>query len=237
MEWQDEGTVLSVRTHGENNAIVEAFTPGHGRHAGVVRGGSSRKLTPVLQPGAQVQLSWRARLEAHLGAFTVEPLRSRSTVMNDRLALKGLNAVTGLLSFVLPERAAYPKLYEQTQTVLDLLGNTHWPLAYVQWELAVLEEMGFGLDLTQCAVTGATEGLAYVSPKTGRAVSEAGAGEWADRLLPLPPCLLGEVPQTNLELRAALSTTGFFFENKLRAALGERPLPPARGRLLEALRP
>ncbi|MBT0959230.1 DNA repair protein RecO [Alphaproteobacteria bacterium KMM 3653] len=237
MDWQDEGTILTTRTHGENAAIIEVFTATHGRHAGVVRGGASRRMTPILQPGSKVQVAWRARLEAHLGAYTVEPLQSRSAnVMSDRRALAGLNAVTALLAFALPERAAYPALYAQSELVLDLLGTSdHWPLAYVRWELALLEEMGFGLDLTACAVTGGNDTLAYVSPRTGRAVSASAAGEWADRLLPLPGPLMGEVPLAPQEITEALRTTGHFLENRLRSALGDRPLPPARARLISAL--
>jgi recombinational DNA repair protein (RecF pathway) len=160
IEWRDEGAVLAVRPHGENAAIVEVFTAAHGRHAGVVRGGTGRRMAPVLQPGTQVEVVWRARLADHLGAFTVEPLRSRAAlVMSDRLALAGLNAVAALLAQVLPEREAHPGLYAQTVQVLDLLGQEEvWPLAYLRWEMALLEEMGFGLDLSVCAATGGAGG-------------------------------------------------------------------------------
>ena len=234
MEWRGTGILLNVRRHGESSAIIEVFTPERGRHAGVVRGGTSRKIAPSLQPGAQLDVAWRARLEDHIGSFTVEPVRSRAAlVMGNRLALAGLNAVTGLLSFCLPERAPYPALYQRTEQLLDLLGQDDvWPLAYLRWELALLEEMGFGLDLTSCAVTGATEGLIYVSPKSGRAVSAAGAGEWADRLLPLPPVLRGEGEAPDAEVVQALRTTGSFLEDHLAPALGTRPLPEARARFV-----
>jgi DNA repair protein RecO (recombination protein O) len=167
----------------------------------------------------------------------VEPLRSRAAFfLGDRLALAGLNAVTGLLVFALPEREACPELYAGTVTLLDLMGQTEaWPLAYLRWELALLEELGFGLDLTSCAATGATEGLVHVSPRTGRAVSAAGAGVWADRLLPLPPVLRGEGCASDAEIVEALGTTGFFLERRLAPALGDRPIPEARGRLVAAL--
>ncbi|MBM7066074.1 DNA repair protein RecO [Actibacterium sp. 188UL27-1] len=236
MEWRDEGVLLSVRRHGESAAIIDVFTVEHGRHAGVVRGGGSRKMHPVLQPGAQLQVEWRARLEDHLGVYSVEPLRSRSAaVMADRAALAGLNAISALLGFALPERASYPALYAQTQTVLDLLGHSElWPLAYLRWELALLEEMGFGLDLGQCAATGAVDDLRYVSPRTGRAVSAAGAGVWADRLLPLPACLLGGLPAPG-EIAQGLVTTGHFLEHHVRPSLGDKPLPQARTRLVKIL--
>ena len=235
MDWRDQGILLAVRRHGETSAIIEVFTQEHGRHAGVVRGGTSRKIAPILQPGAQLDVSWRARLEDHIGSFTVEPLRSRAAAaMSGRMALAGLNAVTALLSFCLPEREPHPNLYRQSERLLDLLGQDEiWPLAYLRWELGLLEELGFGLDLSACAVTGATEDLAYVSPRTGRAVSSAAAGDWADRLLPLPPCLRGQGPAPDAEIAEALRTTGFFMENRLAPSLGNRPLPEARGRFVD----
>jgi DNA repair protein RecO (recombination protein O) len=235
--WRDEGAVLAVRPHAENAAIVEVFTAGHGRHAGVVRGGTGRRLAPVLQPGTQVEVTWQARLADHLGAFTVEPLRSRAAlVMDDRLALAGLNAVAALLVQVLPERQAQPALYERTVQVLDLLGQGEvWPLAYLRWEMALLDEMGFGLDLSACGATGVREDLAYVSPRTGRAVSRGAAGIWADRLLPLPPVMIGQGEATGPDIAAALAVTGHFVEKRLFAALGGGAVPVARARLVEAI--
>ena len=235
MEWRDQGILLSARRHGETSAIIEVFTPAQGRHAGIVRGGTSRKIAPSLQPGAQLDVAWRARLEDHIGAFTVEPLRSRAAVaMQDRLALAGLNAVTALLAFCLPEREPHPALYQRTEALLDMLGQGDvWPLAYLKWELRLLEEMGYALDLEACAVTGATEGLIYVSPKTGRAVSAKGAGEWADRLLPLPPVLRGGAGN-DAEVAQGLRTTGHFLTVHLARDLGGKPLPEARARFVDA---
>ncbi len=238
IEWRDEGAILAVRLHGETSVIAEVFTSLHGRHAGVIRGGISRKLSPTLQPGAQIALTWKARLEEHLGTFTVEPLRSRAAVaMADRMALAGLNAVTALLTATLPERESHPPLYARTQALLDLLGRHDvWPLAYLQWELALLDEMGFGLDLARCAVTGRSEDLIYVSPRTGRAVSAGAAGDWADRMLPLPPVLRGQGDKSTPEICAALETTGHFLAHRLIHPLTDRPLPAARARLIEAFR-
>ncbi len=235
MEWRDQGILLSARRHGETSAIIEVFTPEQGRHAGIVRGGTSRKIAPSLQPGAQLDLAWRARLEDHIGAFTVEPLRSRAAVaMQDRLALAGLNAVTALLSFCLPEREPHPALYRRTETLLDMLGQGDvWPLAYLKWELRLLEEMGYALDLESCAVTGVSEDLIYVSPKSGRAVSAKGAGEWADRLLPLPAVLRGGAG-SDAEIAQGLVTTGHFLTAHLARDLGGKPLPEARARFIDA---
>ena len=167
MEWRDHGILLTVRRHGETSAIIEVYTQSHGRHAGVVRGGTGRKIAPILQPGAQLDVTWRARLEDHVGSYVVEPIRSRTSAIGDRLALAGLNAVTGLLTFCLPEREAHVALYQHSEQLLDLLDQTDvWPLAYLKWELALLEEMGFGLDLSRCAVTGSEDDLKFVSPRT-----------------------------------------------------------------------
>ena len=236
MEWRDQGFVLSTRKHGETSVILEVFSEAHGRHAGVVRGGISRKMTPILQPGGQLDLTWRARLSDHIGSFSVEPLRARTAALSDRFALAGLNAVTALLAFCLPEREPHTALYLQSAQLLDLLGqNELWPLAYLRWEMALLTDLGYGLDLSACAVTGATEGLSFVSPKTGRAVSHAGAGQWADRLLPLPSVMLGHGEATDAEVLQALGTTGYFLAEKLAPALGNKPLPEARARFLDRL--
>lgn len=235
MEWRDQGILLSTRRHGETAAIIEVFTADHGRHAGIVRGGTGRKIGPILQAGAQLDLTWRARLEDHIGTFRVEPLRSRASLaMSGRLSLAGLNAVTAVLGFCLPERAPYPQLYTRSEQLLDLLGQDEvWPLAYLGWERAVLEDMGFGLDLETCAVTGAREGLAFVSPKTGRAVTREGAGDWVDRMLPLPPCLRGADPASDEDILAGLRTTGHFLDAHLAPSLGNRPLPDARARFVD----
>ncbi|ARE82817.1 DNA repair protein RecO [Roseovarius mucosus] len=232
MDWRDQGILLNSRRHGESSVIIEVFTPERGRHAGVVRGGASRKMAPVLQPGAQLDLEWRARLEDHIGTFRVEPLKSRAWTMGDRMALAGLNAVCALLLFVLPEREAHAELYRKTLILLDILDQPEiWTLAYLNWEMALLEEMGFGLDLRRCAVLGEkANDLSYISPKTGRAVSRAGAGEWANRLLPLPPCLMGHGPAPDAEILQGFEVTGHFLNNHLAPQLGNRALPEARAR-------
>ncbi len=237
ISWEDEGAVLRVRPHAETAAIVEIFTLAHGRHAGVVRGGISRKIAPSLQPGTQVAAVWKARLDDHLGAFTVEPIRSRAAnAMTDRLALSGLNAVCGLLSLVLPDREPHPRLYHSTLQLLDLLGQGDvWPLAYLRWEQDLLGDLGFALDLSACAVRGVNEDLAFVSPRSGRAVSREAAGDWASRLLPLPPVLAGKGDATAQDIVTALGTTGYFIEHRLLRSLGGAPMPAARARLLDAI--
>ncbi len=235
MEWRDQGILISSRLHGETSAIVQVFTAAHGRHAGVVRGGTSRKLAAVLQPGTQVQVTWSARLDTHIGTYTVEPLQSRAAILNDRLALAALNSIAALLHLALAERDPHPALWHKTTALLDLLLTSDWQPAYLRWELDLLEELGYGLDLNTCAVTGSREDLAYVSPRSGRAVSRAGAGDYAARLLPLPPSLLGQGPVMGDELAQGLALTGHFLNRGLQAVLGDQPLPQARGRLLDLL--
>ncbi|MES2542221.1 MAG: DNA repair protein RecO [Pseudomonadota bacterium] len=235
MDWRDDGILLSMRPHGETSAIIEVMTAAHGRHSGVVRGGASRKMAASLQPGTGLKLEWRARLDEHIGSFTVEPVKSRAHLLGDRLALAGLLAVCALLHEALPERESHPALWRKSLALMDVLGDEGWPAAYVRWELCLLEEIGFGLDLSACAVSGATEGLAYVSPKTGRAVTAKGAGEWADRLLPLPDGLDGEGPLSPQAVVTGLRLTGYFLDRELRPVLHERPLPEARSRLVDLL--
>ncbi|MGY6409957.1 MAG: DNA repair protein RecO [Alkalilacustris sp.] len=236
MEWRAPGLLIAVRRHGETAAIAEVFTEAQGRHLGLVPGGAGRRMAPHLQPGAELDVTWRARLEGQLGTFAVEPVRNRAAaVMGDRRALAGLAAVCALLARVLPERAPYPRLWAASKVLLDALETVpDWPAAYLRWELGLLEELGYGLDLSRCAVTGARAGLAYVSPRTGRAVTAAAAGDWADRLLPLPACLRGITPARGAELQAALALTGHFLERHFAPEDGP-PLPPARARLVAAL--
>ncbi len=236
MDWQDEGMLISVRQHGESAAIIEVFTAAHGRHAGVVRGGASRKMAAMLQPGSQLAVSWSARLAEHIGVFVAEPVRLRAGLMGDRLALSGLNAICAMLHLALPEREAHPGLWRATMALLDALErDADWPVLYLRWELALLEELGFGLDLGRCAVTGVREGLVYISPKTGRAVSVAGAGEWAARLLPLPEVLLGQGPAMGHDLAEGFAVTGHFLAKGLEPVLKDRQLPVARQRLIDLL--
>jgi DNA repair protein RecO (recombination protein O) len=235
MDWRDEGLLLAMRPHGETSAIIEVLTAAHGRHAGVVRGGASRKMAATLQPGTGLALEWRARLEDHLGSFTVEPLRSRAHLLGDRLALAGLTSACALLRAALPEREPHPGLWPVTRDLFDALGQEGWTSAYLRWELRLLDELGFGLDLTVCAVTGTAEGLAFVSPRTGRAVTRAAAGDWADRLLPLPEGLTGEGPLAPQAVAAGLALTGFFLDRGLRPVLQDKPLPEARSRLVDLL--
>lgn len=241
MEWRDEGFVLTARRHGESSAVLEVFTAAHGRHAGVVRGGASRRMAPLLQPGARLALVWSARLEEQLGAFRVDPIESRTAVLlGDGAALAALSSMAALVSAALPERDAHPRLYVESLAVIDSLATApDWPARYAAWELALLAELGFGLDLACCAVTGAIEDLLWVSPRSGRAVSRSAGTPWADRLLPLPGFLReGWPPDAAPEAASvaeALALTGHFLEARLAPGLPRGTLPAARGRAVAAL--
>ena len=239
MDWRDEGILLTARRHGESAAIVEIFTALHGRHAGVVRGGGSRRMAPLLQPGNRLAVEWSARLEEHLGNFRIDPIASHgAAVMADGPALATLASMLALVAATLPERDAHPELYARSLDLLDALGTaSDWPALYATWELALLAELGFGLDLAACAVTGGTQELVWVSPRTGRAVSRSAGAPWADRLLALPAFLrgVGDPVAALPEIEAALVLTGHFLDARVAPGLARGTLPPARARAVAAI--
>ena len=213
MEWRDEGIILGTRRHGETSLIVEAMTREHGRHLGLVRGGRSRKQRPVLQPGNRVELTWRARLDEHLGAFQVEPiLLNAARWFDSAAAVYGLQTIAAHLR-LLPERDPHAELFEILALLIDHLDGSAAAELVVRFELRLLDELGFGLDLAACAATGAREDLAYVSPRSGRAVSRAAGQPWRDRMLPLPPFLIaaGLTRADPRQVDEAFRLTAFFF--------------------------
>jgi DNA repair protein RecO (recombination protein O) len=236
MLWQDEGIILAVRRHGESAAVVSVFTAGHGRHAGLVRGGASRRARPVQQIGNRVQATWRARLAEQLGSFSLELARPVAALLLDRPdRLAGLCAACALLEAGLPERDPHPNLYSSLGELIDaLLQDGAWCERYVRFELELLAELGFGLDLGRCAVTGGSADLAFVSPRSGRAVSRAAAGAYVERLLPLPAFLVGGGPADAAQLRAGLQLTGAFLRRHL-FEVHDRAAPRARQLLLDRL--
>jgi DNA repair protein RecO (recombination protein O) len=190
MEWTDEGIVLGVRRHGESSAIVELLTRSHGRHLGLVRGGAGTRMRPLLQPGNSVTAVWRARLDEHLGYYAIEGTRLRAATMF--ASPHAVYGVTHLASLVrlLPERDPHGDIYDMVEAILDDFDDAEGAGVHlVRFELAMLSELGFGLDLSACAATGSVNDLIYVSPKSGAAVSRAAGEPWRDRLLPLPPFL------------------------------------------------
>ncbi len=235
MEWRDEGIVLSVRNHGETSSIVEVFTAEHGRVLGLVKGGRSRRLRPILQSGNSIELVWRARLEEHLGMLMVEATTFRAGfIMENALRLAGLSALTSLAQ-VLPEREPHRKLYDALRIVLDALDHDDvWPALYVRWEMGLLDELGFGLDFSACAATGQGHDLTYVSPKSGKAVSREAGLPYCNKLLPLPAFLLGETGAEEDDVADGLTLTGYFLDRHVMAPR-QMALPPARGFLVNRL--
>ena len=238
MNWSDEGYVLSVRRHGEAAAIVNLLTREHGRHAGLVRGGAGRRLRGVLQPGNQVAADWRGRLAEHLGSYTVEAMRDHAAALladGDRLA--GLTAATAVTEAALPEREPHLAIHDGFAALLAALAGTpNWAAIYVRFELGLLAELGFGLDLSHCAATGSTEDLAYVSPRSARAVSREAAAPYKEKLLPLPGFLLPEAGEklVRQDILDGLKLTGYFLQSAVFAP-HNRPLPMARERLVERI--
>ena len=211
MEWTDEGIVLGTRRHGEANAILEVMTRTHGRHLGLVRGGSGSRLRPVLQPGNSVRAVWRARLDEHLGHYTVEPLRLHAAShVGASHVVYGVTHLAALCR-LLPERDPHPDVHDQLAAVLDHLEDrTAAGTWVVRFELQLLAELGFGLDLASCAATGTDNDLGYVSPKSGRAVSRDAGEEWRDRLLRLPAFVKEAAEPSPDDLADGFALTGFF---------------------------
>ena len=236
MDWQDEALVMGTRRQGETSVILEVMTAGHGRHLGVVRGGRSRKLQPVLQSGNSLIVSWRARLEEQLGTFLIEPVTLRAAhLMTSEAALQGVSHLGHLLR-LLPEREAFSGIYALALLICQrLAGEDHAAPLMAVLELALLRELGFGLDLSACALTGAREHLAFVSPRTGRAVTLSAGQPWANRLLRLPDFMartqaLGEAGVVSSdELLDAFKLTAHFLDQNIYAPRGQE-VPLARRR-------
>jgi DNA repair protein RecO (recombination protein O) len=233
MQWSDEAIVLSAHSHGESGHIVQLFTPAQGRHAGLVKG---RKILSQLQSGNKIHATWKARLSEHLGMLQVELVRPYAAlVMETQAKLSALTAACSLIETSFPERDPHPEMYVMLEQLLDKLASGQaWQRTYIDFEHLLLIELGYGLDLSECASTGARENLIYVSPKSGRAVS-ADAGEpYKDKLLKLPGFLIQQQSATIEDLIDSLKITGYFLE-KHREHIAHRPLPSARARLMQIM--
>ena len=236
MEWTDEGIVLGIRRHGETSVILELMTHEHGHHLGLVRGGAGKRLRGILQPGNEVHATWRARLHEHLGHYTVEGSNLRAAgFLGSAHAVHGVTHLAALCR-LLAEREPHASIYEALQAILDRLDDPHVAAPMIaRFELDFLAELGFGLDLTTCAATGAKDDLVYVSPRSGRAVSRAAGEAYRDKLMRLPAFLHSENPhQSPSELADAFSLTGFFLDRHAFAPRG-LPLPEARAHFVTAL--
>jgi DNA repair protein RecO (recombination protein O) len=238
MEWEDDAYVLSARAHGESGAIADLLTAEHGRFAAHVAGGASRKMKPFMQAGARVIVNYRARVSEQLGSAQLEPVgEGPSSLFDDSMALAGLSAAASVAAGSLPEREAHPgAFYGLEALILALAHPDIWPAVYVRFEAGLLQELGFGLDLSRCAATGSTDDLIWVSPRTGRAVSRQAGEPYKDKLLKLPPFLLGaQAGLSDGDVDLGLILTAHFLEQFVFSPLN-RPLPPARVWLVDRLR-
>ncbi len=239
MEWTDEAIILGTKKHGETSVLLEVMTRNHGRVMGLVKGGSSRRQQPVLQPGNSLSVVWRARLENHLGQITTELLTSRAArLMALPLGTYGIQFIAELTR-LLPERVAHPYLFQALNVIVDEFeeGDVAGELM-VRYELALLTELGFGLDLERCAATGRTDDLVYVSPKSGRAVCAEAGKPYHDRMLPLPAFLRGEASSNRVsygELSQGFALTSFFLERHVYRPL-ELQAPELRKNFIDVVR-
>lgn len=231
VEWSDEAVILAARPHGEADLVVQLLTHRHGRHAGLAKGGQGKRQRGLHEPGTRVVATWKARLADHLGYLATEPQGSTLGALLDKPGpLAALSSALAVAERALPEREPHPAAYEGLLALLDALESEHWGEATVLWELQLLAELGFGLDLSACAAGGDNDQLAYVSPRTGRAVSLSAGAPWKERLLPLPGFLVGRGEGGAAEVRLGLALTGHFLELNVFHPQ-DRPLPPARQRL------
>lgn len=233
MEWNDDAVVLSARSLGETSLVVSALTCAHGRHNGLVRGGTGRRAHGVLQPGNRIACRWRGRTAEQLGSYSCEPVAILPpAILDDAARLAAVVAACAILDTALPEREPAVVPFAEMLALLQAIEeDPAWPCAYVRWEVALLADLGFGLDLAACALTGAREDLAYVSPRTGRAVAAAAAGPWQQRLLALPAFLCdAAAPATSDDVLAGLALAGYFLRRCVYAE-HDRDLPSARQRL------
>jgi DNA repair protein RecO (recombination protein O) len=236
MDWRDTGFVLIARRHGESGLIAELLTEAHGRHAGLVRGGQSPKKRALLQPGNLVAASWRGRLPEHLGTLEIELLRPHAAgLIDDPGRLAALSSAAALIALALPEHEPHRDVFQSLGRLIGDLDSAVWAAHYVAWECTLLAALGFGLDLGSCAATGVNDDLAYVSPRSGRAVSRSAGQPYQAKLLPLPGFLWRDVTAESVDIVAGLNLTGYFLHHHLLEPQG-RSLPEARARLAERLR-
>ena len=237
MEFHEEAFVLSARAHGDTGVVADLLTETHGRHAAFVAGGASRRMKPFLQPGARVIADYRARTSDHLGSARLEPMgEGPSALFDDPLALTGLAAATAVAQGALPEREPHPGAFLAFEALMAAFEiPSVWPAIFVRFEAGLLEDLGFGLDLSRCAVTGTMDDLVWVSPRTGRAVSREAGAPYADKLLTLPPFMLGaQAGLSEGDVRAGLDLTGHFLEQFVFHPQN-RPIPAARVWMVDKL--
>lgn len=238
-EWTDNAIIIECRPHGEHAAIVQILSQHHGRYAGLVRAGQSRAMRPVLQPGNAIAVSWRARLDDHLGSMAIELVNANAAkIMGERMRLTALTAICALLQGAIAEREPVSDAYDATVAMIELLSSDIetqlWLAAYIRWEIGLLAVAGFGLELNRCAVSGATEGLRYVSPRSGAAVTSDAAGEHTPRLLVLPGFLGGASKSLEEDIINGIRMTGHFIARQI-FGVHHQPMAEARQRLQDMI--
>ena len=240
MNWFDQGIVLSARKYGENSLIVALMTATHGKHSGLVRGGTSKRVRGIYEPGNFVTANWNARLEEHLGIYTCELVASKAAlILNDPLLLSGLSSACAVTECAFPEKEPHTVFFNYFQNLITTIDSPHWVERYVFWEISLLTELGFGLDLSACAATGNRDNLIYVSPKSGKAVSKAVGKPYHHKLLPLPNFLTSDLETSDnpstADLAAGLEMAEYFLKRNIfiHNKGGE---PPARTRFVDRLK-
>jgi DNA repair protein RecO (recombination protein O) len=235
MEWRDQGILLGKTPFGETAVIVDALTQKNGRVRAVLRNGQSRKFRSILQIGNILDITWRARLSEHMGSVQVDVIKSYPEILDSRLTLAGVTTLSSMLTTFLEEREPHTQVYVATVKLHELLIHPDiWCVGYFYWELALLEALGFGLDVSKCVVSGDTENLEYLSPKSGCAVSQQAAGQWADRLLLMPRILMEKDKKTS-DVFDGLQVLSYFWLNKVIPALDVKTIPMARQRFMDLM--
>lgn len=240
MKWEDQGVLIDLKVHGEKNSVIRVLTENHGLCAGLVRGGQTKQYRSSLQPGAQLNVDWFARLPEHLGTFRVDVKKGRSMLfMGEKLNLYAFNSVCSMILLFLPDREPERELYFKTIDVIEEIDRgTLWLKNYVEWEILFLQEIGFGLQLSRCAVTGSEKNLSHVSPKSGMAVCEKIAEPWKEKLLRLPEFLISSDKYSQIKVSDALdglALSGHFLKNWVLPELNIRSLPTARTAFIDEL--
>lgn len=237
MQWRSDAFVLTTRRHGESSAIINVLSREEGRYAGLIRGGAGKNRRPIIEPGNRITATWRARLEEHLGTFECELIEAHAARwLGDALRLSAMSAALGVAATALPERESHAPVFDGLEILIASLGGEDWPSVYVKWEVGLLGELGFGLDLSCCASTGQTDDLIYVSPKSGRAVSREAGEPYKDKMLPLPAFLRESGRAgSKQEVSAGLKLTAHFLDSQVYSASGSE-LPDARKRFFQRFR-
>ena len=236
MRWESNGLILNFSKYNEKSYILEIFTEEHGKHKGIIRGLHSKNKRSIIEPGNEVFATWSGRLETHLGNYNVEPIKLWSShVLQFKDKLSAISSICSLISLTMAERQPNPIIYFSSKKLIEIVASKRedWIREYVFWEMQLLSEIGYGLDLERCAVTSKSSNLVYVSPSSGRAVTNEGAGDFRNKLLPLPKFMTDfKANYDNDDIYNALNLTEFFFKKRFFLS-NNLNFPQSRNRLKE----